>query len=435
LCGTVAVAFVQLRRLLRWRAALMHADAATPWLESQVRELAALVGVRPPRLAIVSGLPSPVIWGGGRACLLWPRGLEEQLSPQGCRLVLIHELAHLARGDHWAGWLVLLAGCVWWWHPLFYLIRHQLQRQAELACDARVIALMPEGRRAYAEALLDVCQRQSQRAAATPLVGIAGRRRDLERRLVMIMRANVPGRLNPRLLAGIALLGLIVLPTWTIGQVNTTRKHKPAASESDKQLQALEEKLKAIAKELQAQRKTEPKPEKINLNVTPTELQKEAVYLLDFVDAGTVGASDRDKKLQELETKVQALLKEVQALRGNKTAAQALQGALFADVDMDGNIDIFVTNDVQPKPAEVTLNRTTYKLPAPKAEALGKFLEQHVKAIVMEVKVEGENLVVTTTPEAQRGVGQFIALIEGKKPQGPMNYRNQLRLDRSPQKK
>jgi hypothetical protein len=230
----------------------------------------------------------------------------------------------------------------------------------------------------------------------------------------MIMRGNVPSRLTLRMLVGIGFLGLIVLPTWTMGQVNTTASDKTAPGDKDKQLQALEQRLQAIAKELQAQRKSASTSAKTEFKDVTVSDQS---FLQRYFDSGTVAASDRDKKLQELETKVQALLKEVQALRGNKPA-QPIQGILFADVDADGVIDLFVTNDTVQKPAEVTLSRTTYKLPAAKAEALGKFLEQHVKAVIMEVKVESDSLIVTTTPEVQRGVGQFIALIEGKSPQG-----------------
>src|SRR5262249_21674785 len=64
--------------------------------------------------------------------------------------------------------------------------------------------------------------------------------------------------------------------------------------------------------------------------------------------------------------------------------------------------------------ATVTLSRATYKLPKDKAEALSAFLREHVKASVVETKVEGENFIVTTTPEAQHVIGQFVALIEGK---------------------
>jgi beta-lactamase regulating signal transducer with metallopeptidase domain len=412
LCGGIVVVFVQLRLLARMRRWVRHGRSASPLFVAQVEELASALGANPPRLVVLPGLASPFIWAGGRACLLWPEELEKHLSPEGSRAVLVHELAHLSRRDHWIGWLLVVAGCVWWWHPLFYFVRRQLHRQAELACDARVVAALPDARRSYAEALLDVCQRQSWTAAATPALGVTGRRRDLERRLVMIMRANVSSRLTVRGTVGIALLGLIVLPAWTLGQGD----RKPAPVDRDKQLQSLEHKLKEVLKDLEAQRKTPTSPTITDLDVQI--LPSPPVDLLTFVDSGTVKATEQDKKYQELEAKVKALLKEVQTLRNNKASATQTPTPYWVDVTSGNHYSLGLQNlniaAAPPAPAEVALMRTTYKLAAAKAKALGDFLQQHVKASVMETKVEGESLIVTTTPEVQRGIGQFINLIEGK---------------------
>jgi beta-lactamase regulating signal transducer with metallopeptidase domain len=417
LCGGLVVAFVQIRRLMQFRRWLAHTGPVSPRLASQVKKLADLLSVRPPRLAVLPGLGSPLVWAGGRARLLWPAGLEDDLSPEGCRAVLAHELAHLARRDHLVGWLILAAGCVWWWHPLFYLIRRRLHREAELACDGRVVAALPDARRSYAEALLDVCQRQSWTAAATPMLGASGRSRDLERRLVMIMRANVPGRLSLRVLAAIGLLGLIVLPAWTLGQVNTAAKDaKTAPVERDKQLQNLEHKLQETLKEVETQRKISP-----SLSYEVPIQAAETLYALNFVDSGTVETMNRDKKIQELEAKLKTLLKEVQSLRASGRPITQPATEFFHSGMLKYVAESQGSSSGPATPAEIALSRTTYKLPAEKAEALGKFLQQHVKGVIMEVKVESENLIVTTTPQVQQGIRQFIALTEGKMPQSKTN--------------
>jgi beta-lactamase regulating signal transducer with metallopeptidase domain len=425
LCGGVIVAFVQMRRLLRFRYALKGVRQAPAALVAEVERLAALLGIRPPPVTLFPGLGSPLIWAGGRTCLLWPAGLEAELSPEGCRAVLFHELAHLARRDHWVGRLLLLAGCVWWWHPLFYLVRRQLQRQAELSCDARVVELLPDARRSYAEALLDVCQRQTWTASLAPALGATNRRRDLERRLVMIMRANVPGRLSLRMLGGIVLLGLISLPAWTLGQDKTTAKPGQAATaEREKHLQELEKQLQAVLKDLEEHRKRKPTAEAL-----PLPKDKQFHDDITLARAEPVKAAE-DKKLQDLEAKVKALLKEVQTLRGKKppmgtTLTKETIGSVIVDRASDKKVDVLVANlDADHAAAqEVTLSRTTYKLPAAKAEALGKFLQEHVKAIVMETKADGDSLTITTTPEVQQGIRQFIALIEGKAPSNAAKYR------------
>src|SRR5262249_30292676 len=62
----------------------------------------------------------------------------------------------------------------------------------------------------------------------------------------------------------------------------------------------------------------------------------------------------------------------------------------------------------------VTLSPATDKRPAAKAEVRAPLLKDHVKGSVVETKIEGETLVVTTPPEAQRTIAQFIGLLQGK---------------------
>ncbi|MFI5378978.1 MAG: LCCL domain-containing protein [Tepidisphaerales bacterium] len=125
-------------------------------------------------------------------------------------------LAHLKRRDHWVGWLELLAGCVWWWNPLYWYVRHQLRENAELACDAWVVGTLPRGRRAYAEALLAVCESMSRPAAPMPALGVGtGGRRFLRRRLTMIIQEHVPFRLPRTGLLVAALLTILNVPAWS----------------------------------------------------------------------------------------------------------------------------------------------------------------------------------------------------------------------------
>ncbi|HEY7152915.1 MAG TPA: hypothetical protein VH575_03050, partial [Gemmataceae bacterium] len=173
--------------------------------------------------------------------------------------------------------------------------------------------------------------------------------------------------------------------------------------------QNLERKLQETLKEVETQRKGP-----FSLEYSVPVQGAGATYTLGFVDSGTVGTTDRDKKLQELEAKVKTLLKEVQALKPSKTTTKSVT-AVWDFGTKEGRLEILVPT----APREVTLNRTTYKLPAEKAESLGKFLQQHVKGVIMEVKVEGENLIVTTPPQVQQGIHQFIALTEGKNPPPP----------------
>jgi beta-lactamase regulating signal transducer with metallopeptidase domain len=398
LAGALVVAGRQLRHALRVLRLVAGARPAPPWLEALVRELAGELAVRPPHVVTLPGLAGPLVWGLGRPRLLWPEGLGGRLTEAGRRAVLVHELAHLRRRDHWVGWALLAGACVWWWHPLFRLVRRRLAREAELACDAWVVAALPEARRAYAEALLEVCQGRPREAAA-PALGAAGMARDLERRLLMVMRGEAPCRLSRRVLLGVGVLALLALPAWTLGQ-----QAKPPAKPDEK------------------------KPAHQGQGVIVGDLDNDG--LVDLFIVNDTQAGERDKKLQQVEEKLKALLKEVQALRGGDNVIitkpgrsninKPLNGVWYEKVyDYQVNTAKAAPAKATPPPGEVHLTRTTYALPAAKAAALAKFLQQHVKAPVLETKAEGDSLTVTTTPEVQRALGGFVALVQGKPAAGP----------------
>ncbi len=236
--SAAVVALVILFRVHRFRRLLAWGQPAPLGLVQQVQELAARMRLGPPRTLLLHGLATPCLWCWGKPKLLLPVALVDRFSPDCRRGVLAHELAHLRRRDHWVSWLQLAATCLWWWNPLFWLVRRQVRENAELACDAWVIHTLPDCRRAYAEALLEVCRFNSRAAAPVPALGMGSRgRRTFERRLTMIMQG--PGTCRVHLLGMVAvgLLAVIVLPGWSPGQkpedAQTTEPAKTAAVDRD----------------------------------------------------------------------------------------------------------------------------------------------------------------------------------------------------------
>jgi beta-lactamase regulating signal transducer with metallopeptidase domain len=224
----------RIRRMLRLLRASAPAGSDLVFL---VQDAARRVRTRPVDTRVAAGIASPFIWCLHRPRLLWPLALSENVPAEAVRGLLVHELAHLKRRDHWVGWIELAAGCLWWWNPLYWYIRRQLRENAELACDAWVVDVMdsfPQGRRAYAEALLSVCESMS-----TPMTAVGANtsdRRFLERRLTMIVRERVPLRLSRVGVLIVALVAAGVLPMWTLkaaappaAQTARTRTVAPAA--------------------------------------------------------------------------------------------------------------------------------------------------------------------------------------------------------------
>ena len=212
---SVMLGIGQAMRIIRFRRLLRGAVPAPDDLIEEAEQIGWRLGVPVPELLVVPDLGTPLLWCLGRPQLLLPGRLVKTLPLDRWRGVLIHELAHLRRGDHWVSRLELAAGLIWWWNPLYWLTRARLDADAELACDAWVVWAQPKDRLAYAEVLFDLCATLSLAKSPAPMLGVASSGRFLERRLTMILHDHVSCRLSPLGLLGACLLVLFALPSWS----------------------------------------------------------------------------------------------------------------------------------------------------------------------------------------------------------------------------
>lgn len=207
LAGAIAVLLITAARAARFQWALRGAMAASPEMLAQVNRLAARMGLRSaPGVVLVAGRVSPLLWGMlGRPRLVLPYHFWKQIEPSRREALIVHELAHYCRGDHWVRVIEALVSVLFWWHPVVWLARRQLREAEEQCCDAWVIWTLPESRRDYASALVDTLDFLAESRPLLPaLASGVGEVLHLRRRVTMIMRGNTPRRL-PRL----ALLGLL----------------------------------------------------------------------------------------------------------------------------------------------------------------------------------------------------------------------------------
>jgi beta-lactamase regulating signal transducer with metallopeptidase domain len=207
-------------RIRRFQRALRHACPAPAELTERCRELSRQLGLRRgPGVWLIPGPLLPMLWALGRTPrLLLPRELWERLTDEQRDSLLLHELAHLRRRDHWVRRLELIVLGLYWWHPVAWWARHELQEAEEECCDAWVVWAKPEAAPAYASALVETLTFLSQARTALPLPASGvGQVRPLKRRLTMILRGTPSRTLTwGGLFAVLALAaGLLPwLPTW-----------------------------------------------------------------------------------------------------------------------------------------------------------------------------------------------------------------------------
>jgi beta-lactamase regulating signal transducer with metallopeptidase domain len=167
-------------------------------LQKEVERLSKGVGViRAPKVRTTPGSSSPFVMGFWMVNLVIPDRLFATLKPESREALIVHELAHIRRGDLLIRGLQNMARIVlFFWPPVWWVCR-RIERCAEMACDQWAVSVSSVHPSLYARSLLEVV-----RGLANPQVGgqelaFARRGRVLEERFEMILKRD--GRVSPKL--------------------------------------------------------------------------------------------------------------------------------------------------------------------------------------------------------------------------------------------
>src|SRR5262249_8559971 len=125
LTGSALWLFLLGWRLHRFRVFLRCATPAPAAVQARIRLLGERLGlVCRPELYFTAAAVPPLLYAlPGTRWLLIPSALWERLTPDQRDALLVHELAHLRRRDHWVRLVEMAATCLYWWHPLVWWAR------------------------------------------------------------------------------------------------------------------------------------------------------------------------------------------------------------------------------------------------------------------------------------------------------------------------
>jgi bla regulator protein BlaR1 len=171
--GVLVLAGWLVSRLRRFRRdlALAVSDQPPPeWLERVLQEVAAQLKLRRvPRVQISHATASPAVFGLFRPVVLLPASETHTLSEAEGRHILLHELAHVKRGDLVLHALHIVLLILYWFNPLLWVVRRFFQNLRELCCDATVANALRQDVPAYRDTLLNTARRL---LAQTPPTGL-----------------------------------------------------------------------------------------------------------------------------------------------------------------------------------------------------------------------------------------------------------------------
>lgn len=178
--GSLVWAGLVVRRIVR-RSQPLDSDA---WL-NPLWEISDRLGLgEPPRLLRSTEAAMPFACGFLRPTIVLPEDCEGW-SLDRRRAVLLHELAHVRRGDLGSHLIGRIACAVYWFHPLTWAAAGRLRSESERACDDVVVRCGTPAAD-YAEHLLEIVT--TARKAAAPSVALAmARRTEFEGRILSIL--------------------------------------------------------------------------------------------------------------------------------------------------------------------------------------------------------------------------------------------------------
>jgi TonB family protein len=199
--------------LAGWIAMWRMRRAARPLESTELAYFARELGLKQvPSLLEGQAGSMPMTVGVVRPAVFLPRDAREW-SLERRRAVLLHELAHVRRGDSATHLLARVVVSFYWWNPLAWAGWREFVKERERAADDLVLGAGPRPTE-YAQHLLDIARAQRPGMGLGAAAVAMARRSQLEGRLFAILDSGVK-RTEPRLktMLGASLLAVaLVLP-------------------------------------------------------------------------------------------------------------------------------------------------------------------------------------------------------------------------------
>jgi beta-lactamase regulating signal transducer with metallopeptidase domain len=193
----VLAAFVAMLRLVigLWRLrALRMSSVAIDGIEhdpSIRRTLTDFSAARSVTLATSERISVPAAIGFFKPMIVVPAWALRELTPAELNIVLLHEFAHVRRGDAWTNLLQKTVRAVFLFNPAVWWIENKLSLEREMACDDQVLA-QTNNPRGYAQCLIALLEKSVARRGWTMAQALVRRSREASLRLSQILDVGRP---------------------------------------------------------------------------------------------------------------------------------------------------------------------------------------------------------------------------------------------------
>ena len=164
-------------------------------------------GSRPVEVRLSDAVDAPSVLGFFRPAVIVPRSLWSELAPSELKQIILHEMAHLDRGDDWTNLLQKLLRALSPLNPALFWAERHLCLERERACDDAVLDAAGNAR-AYATCLTKLAENRLVKRAALLAPGLWKRHSELAERVENILHRR--RSLGPMLSRGLVAAGLML---------------------------------------------------------------------------------------------------------------------------------------------------------------------------------------------------------------------------------
>lgn len=215
LVGSLALAVGWWRRNRRFARVMRRATMMTDGPEAELLEqLRRRLKIRRPvRLALGDDSLEPGVWRALRPVLVMPAEMRHHLDQAELEALFLHELVHVRRWDNLVASLHMALCCLFWFHPVVWLLDRRLLAEREEACDERVLELAG-GSDTYLRSLLKAVRFGIgwRLAGVSSAAGLSHFRRRIER----IQAGELGRRPVSWVQRGSLLLGVVLLMAFSV---------------------------------------------------------------------------------------------------------------------------------------------------------------------------------------------------------------------------
>jgi beta-lactamase regulating signal transducer with metallopeptidase domain len=166
-------------------------------------------------LKVSANATSPAVCGLFRPVILLPQNFSAGLSTGQLQAVLLHELAHIKRGDLWINLAQTILQILYFYNPLLWIANAIIRRIREQAVDEAVLVAMGEKAQQYPQTLVSVAKLAFKRPVLSlRLIGVVESKSALASRIKRILTRPIPksAKLGMISIAAIIIAAAVLLP-------------------------------------------------------------------------------------------------------------------------------------------------------------------------------------------------------------------------------